>query len=46
MKRYDLMIVGAGPSGLSSAIEASKHGLKVIVFDENEKPGGQLFKQI
>lgn len=46
MKRYDLMIVGAGPSGLSSAIEASKHGLNVIVFDENEKPGGQLFKQI
>lgn len=46
MKRYDLMIVGAGPSGLSAAIEAAKRGLKVAVFDENEKPGGQLFKQI
>ena len=46
MKRYDLIIVGAGPSGLSAAIEAAKRGLKVIVFDENEKPGGQLFKQI
>lgn len=46
MKRYDLMIVGAGPSGLSAAIEAAKRGLKVVVFDENEKPGGQLFKQI
>ena len=46
MKRYDLIIVGAGPSGLSAAIEAAKRGIDVIVFDENEKPGGQLFKQI
>ncbi|MDO5340455.1 MAG: FAD-dependent oxidoreductase [Eubacteriales bacterium] len=46
MKRYDLIIVGAGPSGLSAAVEAAKRGLNVVVFDENEKPGGQLFKQI
>lgn len=46
MKRYDLIIVGAGPAGLSAAIEAAKRGLKVVVFDENAKPGGQLFKQI
>ena len=46
MKRYDLIIVGAGPSGLSAGIEAAKRGLKVVIFDENEKPGGQLFKQI
>lgn len=46
MKRYELIVVGAGPSGLSAAIEAAKRGLKVVVFDENEKPGGQLFKQI
>ncbi|KUO71181.1 MAG: pyridine nucleotide-disulfide oxidoreductase [Desulfosporosinus sp. BRH_c37] len=46
MKRYDLIIIGAGPAGLSAAIEAAKKGVKVIVFDENAKPGGQLFKQI
>jgi thioredoxin reductase/Fe-S-cluster-containing hydrogenase component 2 len=46
MKRYEVIIVGAGPSGLSAAIEAAKRGLKVVVFDENDKPGGQLFKQI
>ncbi|SEA40402.1 Thioredoxin reductase [Pseudobutyrivibrio sp. ACV-2] len=46
MERYDLIVVGAGPSGLSASIEAAKRGMKVIVFDENEKPGGQLFKQI
>ncbi len=46
MKQYDLVVVGAGPAGLSAAIEGSKHGMKTIVFDENKKPGGQLFKQI
>ena len=46
MERYDLIVIGAGPAGLSAAIEAAKNGLKPIVFDENAKPGGQLFKQI
>lgn len=46
MKRFDLIVVGAGPSGLSAAIEAAKKGMSTIVFDENAKPGGQLFKQI
>jgi thioredoxin reductase/NAD-dependent dihydropyrimidine dehydrogenase PreA subunit len=46
MKRYDLIVIGAGPSGLSAAAEAASLGLGVAVFDENSKPGGQLFKQI
>lgn len=45
-ERYDLIVIGAGPAGLSAAIEAAKNGLSPIVFDENSKPGGQLFKQI
>lgn len=45
-ERYELIVIGAGPAGLSAAIEAAKHGIRPIVFDENEKPGGQLFKQI
>jgi thioredoxin reductase len=46
MRQVDLAIVGAGPAGLSAAIEAAKAGVEVIVFDENQKAGGQLFKQI
>lgn len=46
IERYDMIVIGAGPAGLSAAIEAAKNGLKPIVFDENSKPGGQLFKQI
>lgn len=46
IERYDMIVIGAGPAGLSAAIEAAKHGMKPIVFDENARPGGQLFKQI
>lgn len=46
MKRYDLIVIGAGPAGLSAAIEGARAGMRTVVFDENEKPGGQLFKQI
>ena len=46
MKQYDLIVIGAGPAGLSAAIEAASHGMHVAVFDENARPGGQLFKQI
>lgn len=31
---FDVLIVGAGPSGLSCAIEAKKAGLSVVVFDK------------
>lgn len=46
MTRYDVIIIGAGPAGLSAAIEAAQIGMNVAVFDENHRPGGQLFKQI
>jgi len=46
MRRYEMICVGAGPAGLAAAVEAAQHGVQVIVFDENERPGGQLFKQI
>lgn len=46
MKRYEMIVIGAGPAGLSAAIEAAGCGMDVAVFDENARPGGQLFKQI
>ncbi len=42
----ELAIVGAGPAGLSAAIESAKAGVQVLLIDENQRPGGQLFKQI
>ncbi len=42
----EAIVIGAGPAGLSAAIEAAKYGVKITVIDENSRPGGQLFKQI
>jgi sarcosine oxidase subunit alpha len=44
-KRYahcDVLVVGAGASGLSAALEAAEAGSQVILVDENRKIGGSL----
>jgi thioredoxin reductase len=46
MYEIELAVVGAGPAGLSAAIESAKAGVKAVLIDENLRPGGQLFKQI
>jgi sarcosine oxidase subunit alpha len=38
----DVLIVGAGPSGLSAAISAADNGLEVVLVDENQQLGGSL----
>lgn len=37
---YDVIVVGAGPSGLTAAIQTSRLGLRTLVL-ETEKPGGR-----
>jgi thioredoxin reductase (NADPH) len=39
-ERYELIIVGAGPAGLSAGVYAASDGLSVAIFDE-DIPGGQ-----
>jgi len=48
MNKYDteLAVVGAGPAGLCTAIEAARLGVETTIIDEHVRPGGQLFKQI
>ena len=41
----DVLVVGAGPSGLSAAIAAAEAGTRVVVVDENPRPGGSLLYQ-
>lgn len=42
----DLLVVGAGPAGLTAALTAARRGLKVIVVDEFFRPGGRLLGQM
>mgnify|MGYP002403283937 CR=1 FL=1 len=45
-RHVDLLIVGAGPAGMSAAIVAKRHGLDVLVVDEQPSPGGQIWRNI
>ncbi len=42
----DLLIIGAGPAGISAATEARAHGLSVLLLDENAAPGGRIWQAL
>ncbi|MBG9989416.1 NAD(P)/FAD-dependent oxidoreductase [Aerococcaceae bacterium DSM 111176] len=42
MTKYDVIVVGAGSSGLMAAINAATQGAKVILIDKNPRPGRKL----
>ena len=47
-KQYDfcdVLVIGAGPSGLSAATAAADSGAQVVVADENARAGGSLTYQ-
>ncbi len=46
VERPDVLVIGAGPGGLSAAIAARRSGAGVVLVDERSQPGGQYFKQI
>lgn len=39
---YDLIILGAGPAGISAGIYAARAGLKTLWLDKQFAPGGQI----
>ncbi|MEZ4812777.1 MAG: FAD-dependent oxidoreductase [Caldisericia bacterium] len=40
-EKFDLIIVGAGPAGISAAIVAARAGIKTIVLERGEFPGSK-----
>ncbi len=38
----DLLVIGAGPAGLQAALSAGRSGARVILADEDFRPGGRL----
>src|SRR4051812_47209185 len=41
MSRYDLVVIGAGPAGMTAAIYGVRANLKVLLLDQLA-PGGQI----
>src|SRR5688572_16549188 len=46
INRVDVLIVGAGPAGMATAIAARSHGLGVMVVDDQPIPGGQIWRSV
>jgi NADPH-dependent 2,4-dienoyl-CoA reductase/sulfur reductase-like enzyme len=42
---FDLVVVGAGPAGISAAITAARTGVTVALVDENPAAGGNIYRQ-
>ncbi|MFE3501747.1 FAD-dependent oxidoreductase [Kitasatospora sp. NPDC059160] len=41
---YDLVVVGAGPAGLAAAVTAADLGLRCVLLDGADRPGGQYYR--
>ena len=42
----DLVVVGAGPAGMAAAVLAGELGLDTVLIDEQDSPGGQIYRAI
>lgn len=42
----DVLVIGAGPAGMTAAMTAAKHGAETILLDEQPSPGGQIYRSL
>ena len=46
VSEHDVVVIGAGPAGISAALMASSCGLRTLLLDEQPRPGGQIYRNI
>ena len=46
VRKFNLVIIGAGPAGMSAAITATKAGLSVLILDDQGDAGGQVYRRL
>lgn len=46
MRAAECVVVGGGPAGLAAARTAARHGVRVLLVDENAELGGQYYRQL
>src|SRR6516164_7272626 len=42
-RRFDVLVVGSGPAGLTASWAAARAGKRVALVDDNPAPGGQIW---
>jgi D-hydroxyproline dehydrogenase subunit alpha len=40
----DVAVIGGGPAGIAAAVRAAERGARVVMLDEGERPGGQIWR--
>ena len=46
MLEADLVVIGAGPAGMSASRAAAEAGLSVVLLDEQKQAGGQIYRDV
>jgi len=46
MLEADLVVIGAGPAGMAAARTAADAGLSVLLLDEQNRAGGQIYRNV
>jgi thioredoxin reductase len=46
IRDFDVVVIGAGPAGMSAAVRLRRNSLSVLVVDEQPAPGGQIYRAV
>jgi len=45
-EQFPVVVVGAGPAGVTAATAIAEHGVEVTLLDDQSSPGGQIYRSV